>query len=189
MRRATDGFPPMTRPPDEVVVTTTDYLPGHSEKRTITAIAGNQVTLSSGVTWPHRGTRFELATRLGTNSQRFLDAGMDPDLIKNGAETRAAVALLTRSIRIVSGGDRPQDKFDDGEFECRGMSGRGRPACRLLLQLRRPCGLPPGLQGGPDPGCRIREDRPAREAGPLPGPFPHGPPGSAQHLHQGFDDQ
>ena len=97
-------FSPDDPTPDEVVVTTTDYLPGHSEKRTITAIAGNQVTLSSGVTWPHRGSRFELATRLGTNSQRFLDAGMDPDLITNGAETRAAVALLTRSIRIVSGG-------------------------------------------------------------------------------------
>ena len=30
---------------------------------------------------------------------------LDPDLVKNGAETRAAVALLSRSIRIVSGGD------------------------------------------------------------------------------------
>ena len=94
------------------MVTTTDYLPGHSEKRTITDIDGNQVTLSSGVTWPHRGTRLPIASRLGTNKQRFLDAGMDPDLIKNGAETRAAVALLTRSIRIVSGGDEPRDDFD-----------------------------------------------------------------------------
>ena len=49
---------------------------------------------------------------MGTNKQRFLDAGMDPDLINNGAETRAAVALLTRSIRIVSGGDGPGDDFE-----------------------------------------------------------------------------
>jgi len=29
---------------------------------------------------------------------------MDADLLDNGADTRAAVALLTRSIQIVSGG-------------------------------------------------------------------------------------
>ena len=190
--------------PDEFVVTTTDYLPGHSEKLTITNIddKGN-VTFTPALTWPHRGTRFPIASRLDTNKQRFLDAGMDPDLITNGAETRAAVALLTRSIRIVSGGDGPKDDFektDDGQSGCGGgkMSERGRsnsgpvagrrPGVHLL-QLRRPCGLPPGLQVGPDPGRRIREAGPARQEGPLPHPFPHGPPGSAQHLHQGFDDQ
>ena len=111
--------------PDEVVVTTTDYLPGHSEKRTISKIDGDgKVILSTGVTWPHRGTRFPLASRLGTNKQRFLDAGMDPDLITNGAETRAAVALLTRSIRIVSGGDGPKSPFDPVNTEsstCQGV--------------------------------------------------------------------
>jgi cell migration-inducing and hyaluronan-binding protein len=111
--------------PDEVVVTTTDYLPGHSEKRTISKIDGDgKVILSAGVTWPHRGTRFPLKSRLGTNEQRFLDAGMDPDLITNGAETRAAVALLTRSIRIVSGGDGPNTPFDPvntGSSTCQGV--------------------------------------------------------------------
>jgi cell migration-inducing and hyaluronan-binding protein len=36
---------------------------------------------------------------------------IDPQLVQNGAETRAAVALLTRSIQIVSGGDNAGDEF------------------------------------------------------------------------------
>ena len=174
--------------PDEVVVTTTDYLPGHSEKLTLSKIDGKTATLTGGVTWPHRGTKFPITSRLGTNADRFLKAGMDPDLITNGAETRAAVALLTRSIRIVSGGDGPKQQFDEGTnaAQCQGVADLP-PG--LLLQLRRPCRLPPGLQVGPDPGGRIREAGPARQVGPLPHPFPHGPPGSARHLHQGFDDQ
>ena len=195
--------------PDEVVVTTTDYLPGHSEKRTIRNIDNDgKVTLTGGVTWPHRGTRFQFKSRLGTNEQRFLDAGMDPDLITNGAETRAAVALLTRSIRIVSGGDGRETISkrrqaggqaggcgNGGKVSERGRS-NSRPVAAAqtapgvhLLQLRRPCGLPPGFQDGPDPGRRVREAGPARQDGPLPHPFPHGPPGCAQYLRQGFDDQ
>ena len=37
---------------------------------------------------------------------------MDPYLINNGAETRAAVALLTRSIRILSAGDTAGETFE-----------------------------------------------------------------------------
>jgi hypothetical protein len=37
---------------------------------------------------------------------------MDPNLINNGAETRAAVALLTRSIRILSAGDKPSQTWE-----------------------------------------------------------------------------
>ena len=37
---------------------------------------------------------------------------MDPALINNGAETRAAVALLTRSIRILSAGDTAGETFE-----------------------------------------------------------------------------
>jgi hypothetical protein len=110
---------------DEIVVTTTDYLPGHSEKLQINAdyksgdtIGFRAVESPDGkIRWRHNGTRYggpndrtgpagdptrnqwtrRLAERIRTS--------MDPDLVKNGAETRAAVALLTRSIRIVSGGD------------------------------------------------------------------------------------
>ena len=53
---------------------------------------------------------------MGTNVDRFTKAGLDPDLIENGAETRAAVALLTRSIRIVSGGDNVKDDFEKADL-------------------------------------------------------------------------
>jgi len=118
--------------PDEVVVTTTDYLPGHSEKRTISKLDGKTVTLTGGVTWPHRGTMYNFTSRLGANADRFLKAGMDPDLIKNGAETRAAVALLTRSIRIVSGGDGPKDDFDKtstNAAQCQGVADLAPGSC------------------------------------------------------------
>jgi hypothetical protein len=38
---------------------------------------------------------------------------LDKELLKNGVETRAAVALLSRSIRIVSEGDTAKETFDD----------------------------------------------------------------------------
>ena len=132
--------------PDEIVVTTTDYLPGHSEKLLVSKIAGKTVTFTNplvtvhgvptngAIVWPHRGTRFPVGARLGSNEQRFLDAGMDPDLITNGAETRAAVALLTRSIRIISGGDGPGDDFektDSDAKQCQGLMNdiKAPPSC------------------------------------------------------------
>ncbi len=93
--------------PDQVVVTTTDYLPGHSEKLTISGLTGTTLSFLDAVKYPHNGTRYPIASRLDSNTSRFQKAGMDPDLINNGAETRAAVALLTRSIRILSAGDSP----------------------------------------------------------------------------------
>src|SRR5208283_4011760 len=64
-----------------------------------------------------------------TRLQPRLQASIDPDLVANGAETRAAVALLSRSIRIVSEGDTLKDSFpafnpktpcvnDDGKGPC-----------------------------------------------------------------------
>jgi hypothetical protein len=88
---------------DSVVVTGTDYLPRHFEQRTIAAVAldGLSFTASSGMAFPHVGKRFPL-TRVpgGTNG-----LGIDPVMLANGAEVRAAVALLSRSIVIRSGGD------------------------------------------------------------------------------------
>ena len=52
---------------------------------------------------------------------------MDPDLINNGAETRAAVALLTRSIRIVSAGDRPSQTFEQAGKIADNARTAGRP--------------------------------------------------------------
>jgi hypothetical protein len=98
---------------DEIVVTTTDYLPGHSEELTVDSISGNTVGFhlsgsapGTGVTWTHNGTRYKL--KLGNQAGRL---NLDADLVNNGAETRAAVALLTRSIKIVSGGNNAGDPF------------------------------------------------------------------------------
>jgi len=101
---------------DEIVVTTTDYLPGHSEQLKIasTYTGGTTVPLDSPVLWTHIGVRYggpsSTAPWATTLPPRIL-ASLAPDLKANGAETRAAVALLTRSIRIVSGGDNANDEF------------------------------------------------------------------------------
>jgi len=98
--------------PDQVVVTTTDYLPGHSEKLTISNIQGTTLSFPNAVQYFHNGTRYPIGSRLEGNTQRFTQNGMDPNLINNGAETRAAVALLTRSIRILSAGDQPSQTWE-----------------------------------------------------------------------------
>ncbi len=98
--------------PDQIVVTTTDYLPGHSELLTITNANGNEISFTPMNQWFHSGTRYSLADKL----KAYSDAkrmSIDPKLVAAGAETRAAVALLTRSIRIVSGGDNVGQTFDD----------------------------------------------------------------------------
>ncbi len=99
---------------DQIVVTTTDYLPGHSEQLKIAASYTGGTTIpvdpATPVRWKHIGVRFPLSERIAAAAGRM---SLDPQLVKNGAETRAAVALLTRSIRIVSAGDAPDQKFDD----------------------------------------------------------------------------
>ena len=90
---------------DEIVVTTTDYLPGHSEQLTITAVSANKMTLTvtPNTQHIHNGQAFDLSgvpTRLGLDFTQ--------------AETRAAVALLTRDIRIVSEGSSFNQPFPSG---------------------------------------------------------------------------
>lgn len=92
-------------PGDRFVVTTTDYLPGHSEEFTVVSNNGQQIDFVSdepdgGAKYFHNGELFDLGDlpeRLGIDARN--------------AETRAAVGLLTRSIRIVSEGDT----FNPGE--------------------------------------------------------------------------
>jgi len=112
---------------DEIVVTTTDYLPGHSEKLQITPAykGGPTVTFEAvdsptkRIQWLHNGVRYggpndpnhkKLTDRLPERLTKSLD-GADDSVVKKGAETRAAVALLTRSIRIVSAGDAAGQNF------------------------------------------------------------------------------
>jgi hypothetical protein len=96
------------QPGDQIVVTTTDYLPGHSEQLTIASVGagGTSVTVSQGVKYIHNGQRYDLSA-VPARLQ------LDPALTAAGAETRAAVALLTRSIRIVSAGDALGQAFPD----------------------------------------------------------------------------
>jgi hypothetical protein len=102
---------------DHIVVTTTDYLANHSEELLICKIEnagrrGNKITFTTdlaadptkcsdqGVKWSHNGQQYVfdgVPSRLG--------------LQKGAAETRAAVGLLTRSVRIVSEGDTYGDCF------------------------------------------------------------------------------
>ena len=97
---------------DWIVVTTTDYLPGHSELLQIAADTNNGTTVAvkQKVKHHHNGARYPIpsdaVSRLGLSSE-----------VAKGAETRAAVALLSRSIRIVSAGsalneDFPLETFD-----------------------------------------------------------------------------
>ncbi len=103
---------------DHIVVTTTDYLPEHSEELIISdnpigstikfkkcpatgdCIDADKVP-AKGVDWPHNGVQYPLSlpARLG--------------ITRKFAETRAAVALLSRSIRIVSDGDTAKAPFTE----------------------------------------------------------------------------
>jgi hypothetical protein len=121
---------------DEIVVTTTDYLPGHSEKLTIAPgwAGDNYVHFEGKAQWHHNGVRYggphdkasgppwsdwqdrnKWVNRLEPRLQKELD----PELWQNGAETRAAVALLTRSIRIVSAGNKVGQNFPEPETDTR----------------------------------------------------------------------
>ncbi len=100
------------QPGDQIVVTTTDFLASHSEQRIVASVSTitnsnmvmvSKVTLSSGVNWIHNGQFYDLSTIDPTNRLKLNITLTDG--VTKGVETRAAVALLSRSIRIVSGGD------------------------------------------------------------------------------------
>ncbi|MGB7292060.1 MAG: pentapeptide repeat-containing protein [Thermodesulfobacteriota bacterium] len=94
---------------DWIVLTTTDYLSGHSELLEISKPVTNpkKITVqridpktnkseNKGVKYRHNGTAYDLS---------FIPGRLDLELDK--AETRAAVGLLTKSIRIVSADSLP----------------------------------------------------------------------------------
>ncbi len=127
---------------DEIVVTTTDYLPGHSEQLEIATgyTTGAQIPFSGSpqnpgsvttIQWPHNGVRYGGQSTVDGNQpwcakvntdgtcdpagggrlQRRILSSIDPTLAASGAETRAAVTLLSRSIKIVSAGDTAGSTF------------------------------------------------------------------------------
>ena len=97
------------QPDDQVVVTTTDYLPSHSEVATIASVStdGKTVTLAEpGLQHPHNASAYPVADRIA--------AGGGTDQTDLGVvDTRAAVGLLTRSISIVGEKDAYMETFPD----------------------------------------------------------------------------
>jgi cell migration-inducing and hyaluronan-binding protein len=97
---------------DNILLTTTDYLPGHSEQLTISGtptVSGNVTTIKlasgSAVKYPHNGQTFDLSDKTFPGISR-----LGPNFPASG-EMRAAVGLLTRSIRIISDGNTPGAPF------------------------------------------------------------------------------
>jgi cell migration-inducing and hyaluronan-binding protein len=116
---------------DQIVVTTTDYLPGHSETFVVQdAEIGPRggawvetIWVDHGASWPHNGEGYSLADLKAAGGRLTIH----PDPVEEGVETRAAVALLNRSIQIVSGGDKPGDEFPAStpENPCMALDGKG----------------------------------------------------------------
>ncbi len=113
------------REDDHIVVTTTDYLPGHSEELIITGTFVNLAkkrtkihftkatcppgdSPSCGVEYHHQGEQYSLSKKDHPGIERL-------DLNIDAVDTRAAVALLTRSVRIVSAGDTRDADFPDAK--------------------------------------------------------------------------
>jgi hypothetical protein len=165
---------------DHIVVTTTDYLASHSEELVIesfdghdiifhTACSGAGTCASKGVQWTHNGVRYSLAEADHNGISRL-------KLNRTSAETRAAVALLTRSIRIVSEGDKAMTPFPPPPT---GYYFGGHTVARQGFKVFQMQGVEFHQLGQ---GGRL---------GPLPGPFPHGAasppfrhPRASGHLRQ-----
>jgi hypothetical protein len=107
---------------DHIVVTTTDYLPGHTEELVIKDVTkdstGTRIDIDVSKTiirYPHYGETYDYSGIVATHEAAKLPPvgpALDPNLpylhLKpNNIETRAIVALLTRSIVIASEGDTP----------------------------------------------------------------------------------
>jgi G8 domain len=110
---------------DHLVLTSTDYLPGHSEEVVIQSISSDakrsRITLEKGVQFPHYGEEYDFSNIQSTSGPKD-DDNRPKSLLPRHIETRAAVALLTRSIMIASEGaepvleDRSKPHFPDGYY-------------------------------------------------------------------------
>lgn len=102
-------------PGRHIVLTTTDYLPNHSEELIICSVGSDRTTIhfttkqggmpgacpaGAGVQWAHNGEKYSLS-----------QLPMRLKITKTAAETRAAVGLLWRSITIESEGDQAGQCF------------------------------------------------------------------------------
>jgi hypothetical protein len=104
------------QPNDWIVVTATDYIPAHSEMVQIDSIQTvghgqsqySVITLKTAVNYPHNGQPYDLAQH--QIPERLNDYGEN---FMKSVDTRAAVALLTRNIRIVSEGASSGEPLPD----------------------------------------------------------------------------
>ncbi len=93
---------------DHVVVTTTDYLPGHSEEVVLEKDSiNNKIYLTNPLVYPHNANTYPLPSDVPGDIGPANDPNV-PD-INRAVDTRAAVALLTRNIQIVSAGEKSMD--------------------------------------------------------------------------------
>jgi hypothetical protein len=97
---------------DHIVLTTTDYLPGHSEELVIKNVvndANSALITVTPVKYPHSGTAYDFSS-LPADKGPQDDPNGPKTLPSRHLETRAAVALLSRNIMIASEGDTPLEK-------------------------------------------------------------------------------
>lgn len=116
---------PTWGPGDHIVLTSTDYLMGHNEELVIQSVEsdakGTKITLQSPVKYPHNGQTYDFSSLPATSGPQD-DPNRPATLPSRHLETRAAVALLTRSIMVASEGptpvmeDRSVDHFPAGSF-------------------------------------------------------------------------
>jgi hypothetical protein len=113
---------------DDIVITTTDYLPGHSEQRKISEPPidnGNgtvTLKLDAKLDWHHNGEEYPIPNDAVTK------LGLRINDNTNKVETRAAVGLLSRNIRIVSEGCKFGEPLPEPGKTCNPASGTGADA-------------------------------------------------------------
>ena len=85
---------------DNIVIASTDYLPGHAEQRQIKSVTNSTTfVLNKKLEFPHNASVYSLSNHMNKVPASDTPTGW------TSVDTRASVALLTRSIRIVSYGD------------------------------------------------------------------------------------
>ena len=110
---------------DRLVLTTTDYLPGNSELLEIIAPAVSNTTFNFKVLNAYTGADIAGGLKHRHNGEPYplaaVPSSFGIDLTVEGqpaAETRAAVGLLSRSIRVVSAGDTYNSTNPTCVYDC-----------------------------------------------------------------------
>jgi hypothetical protein len=99
---------------DNIVISSTDYLPGHAEQVQITCVDGgscpDSIQFAPALMFPHNAAQYSLSKVTGNQKPTGWTS----------VDTRASVALLSRSITIESGGDAVLDPFPPPNVDSKG---------------------------------------------------------------------